>query len=65
MSQKSQPIDYQGVPCIFRGLRFKFGENVLTIREIQGNVAIADDGKTGINMKREDGIWLFDGKYKL
>ena len=53
------------VPYIFRGLKFLFEEKVLTIKEVRGNVAIADDGKIGINMTREDGIWVLDGKYKL
>jgi len=64
MGLKKEKLDVT-VPYIFRGLKFKFGEKILTIREIQGNLATADDGKIGINMAREDGIWFLDGKYQL
>lgn len=61
---KKQKLDVT-VPYIFRGLKILFEEKVLTIREIQGNVATADNGKIGINMAREDGVWVLESRYKL
>lgn len=51
------------VPYIFRGLKFLLDKDVFQVKEIQGNIATADNGKIGINMSREDGVWNFDGRF--
>ena len=61
---KKQKLDVT-VPQIFRGLKFLLDNQVFQVKEIQGNVATADNGKIGINMRREDGIWVLVEKYKL
>lgn len=49
-------------PYAFRGLKFKLGENLLTIRELCGNVAKASDGKIEIVMERRGNAWFFNGE---
>ncbi len=53
------------VPQIFRGLKFLLDKDVFQVKEIQGNIATADNGKIGINMSREDGEWYLQSQYKL
>jgi hypothetical protein len=44
-------------PFAFLGLKFKLGENLLTIREINGSVGKASDGEVEILMERRGNQW--------
>ncbi len=48
-------------PFAFLGLKFKFGEKLLTIREINGSVGKASDGEVEILMERRGNQWFYDG----
>ena len=54
MSEKLDLI----VPYIFCGLKFKFGEDIYTVREICGNSARAENGKVEMKMEKRGTEWF-------